>query len=137
VCVFASKLSKAIYYRDAEIAFPNHGCLLLNWFTNAELLRDGRYAVLDIFKELGGSSPPLQRGGKYLNDQFEYKLSMSNENDTFVLQAFFGKAFGVLVFGCAVPGRLESSIDRLRKESGKGGPFVILQSSLMTSAAAG
>ena len=73
VCVLARKLAKGIFYRETGTVFPDEGCLLLNWFTNSDLLRDGKYPAFDLLKEIGGNAPPLQRTGKYLNDQFEYE----------------------------------------------------------------
>ncbi len=90
VCVFASKLAKAIYYREVRSIFPVEGCLLLNWFTNSDLIRAGTYPVLERLKEIGGVAPHLQRGGKYLNDQFEFKFSITDQREAFILQAVFG-----------------------------------------------
>lgn len=128
VRIFARKLAKGIFYREAGLPFPDHGCLLLNWFTNADLFRDGKYVLFDLLKELGGTAPPLKRSGQYLNDQFEYKLSLSPEKDIFVLQARFGNAFGLVVFGSASPGKLESIVARLREQTQRNGPFSVLQS---------
>lgn len=128
VSVLARKLSKGIYYRETGFPFPDDGCLLLNWFTNADIVRTGKYVVFDLLKELKGVAPPLQRSGNYLNDQFEYKLSMSSEKDIFVLQARFGNAFGLVVFGSKLPGKLESIVVRLRETSQRNGPFAVLQS---------
>lgn len=132
VCVLARKLAKGIYYSEAGRPFPNDACLLLNWFTNAELLRTGKYLLFDLLKELGGTAPPLQRSGKYLNDQFEYKLSLSPEKEFLVLQARFGNAFGLVVFGSAIPGKLEAIVTRLREQTERDGPFAILQSPTLT-----
>jgi len=63
VSVLARKLSKGIYYRETGRPFPDDGCLLLNWFTNAEVVRTGKYVVFDLLKELQGTAPLLQRGG--------------------------------------------------------------------------
>lgn len=128
VRVLARKLSKGIYYREAGHPFPDDGCLLVNWFTNADILRTGKYVVFDLLKELGGTAPPLQRAGTYLHDQFEYKLSLSSEKDILVLQAKFGNAFGLVVFGSTLPGKLESMVTRLREQSQRNGPFAVLQS---------
>ncbi|MEF7615514.1 hypothetical protein V4F39_16485 [Aquincola sp. MAHUQ-54] len=128
VCIFARKLAKGIFYREAGFSFPNDGCLLLNWFTNADFMRDGKYTVFDLLKELSGDAPPLLRGGKFLNDQFEYKLSISPNKNVFVVQARFGNAFGFAVFGSTTPGTLETSIERLREQSQRDGPFAVLQS---------
>jgi len=131
VCVLGRKLAKGIYYREAGAFFPNEGCLLLNWFTNADLIRTGKYVIFDLLRELGGAAPPTQRSGKYLNDQFEYKLSLSAEKDILVLQAKFGNAFGLVVFGSTVPGRLEGIVTRLREQTEREGPFAVLQSTLL------
>ena len=132
VCVLARKLAKGIYYREAGTVFPDEGCLVLNWFTNADLLRDGKYVVFDLLKELGGNAPPLQRSKKYLNDQFEYKSSLSPEKEFLVLQARFGNAFALVVFGSALPGRLEAIVTRLRERTERNGPFAVLQSTSLS-----
>jgi hypothetical protein len=132
VCVLARKLAKAIYYLEAGSVFPNEGCLLLNWFTNADALRDGKYVIFDLLKEMGGRAPPLQRSGKYLKDQFEFKSTMSPEREFMVVQAKFGNAFGLVVFGSTLPGRLEAIVERLRAESSRQGPFAVLQSPTLT-----
>jgi hypothetical protein len=128
VCVFARKLAKGIYYREAGKPFAVNGCLLLNWFTNAEIVRGGKYPTFDALKELVGSAPPVQRGGTYLNDQFEYKLSISAPQDVFVVQARFGNSFGIVVFGSTLVGKLEGIIEGLREQTQRNGPFAVLQS---------
>lgn len=131
VCVLAKKLAKGIFYRETRHIFPDEGCLLLNWFTNADLVRDGKYIVFDLLKKISGEVPPTVRAGKYLRDQFEYKLSISPEQNVFILQARFGAAFGLAVFGSTIPGLLESGITRLRDQSSRAGPFAVLQSPTM------
>lgn len=131
VCVFARKLVKGVYYQNAGIPFPNDGCLLLNWFSNAELLREGRYPVFDLLRELDGNAPQLKRSGKMLNDQFEFKFSISPDKKILILQARFGAAFGLAVFGSTEPNMLERIVTRLREETGHAGPFAILQSNTL------
>lgn len=128
VCVVALKLAKGIFYRETGMIFPDEGCLLLNWFTNADLLRSGKYVVFDLLKELAGDAPQLQRSGKYLNNQFEYKLSLSSEREVLVIQARFRNAFGLVVFGSTLPDRLEAIVARLRAQTERDGPFAVLQS---------
>ena len=128
VCSLARKLAKGIYYRETGKVFSLSGCLLLNWFTNADLFRDGKYIVFDLLKEIGGNVPPVQRTGVFLNDQFEYKITFSPDADILVLQARFGNAFGFVVFGCTILGRLEASITSLRELTSRDGPFAVLQS---------
>jgi hypothetical protein len=128
VGVLGRKLAKGVFYRSAGKIFPDEGCLLMRWFTNSDLFRDGKYVAFDQLKELAGEVPPTVRGGKFLGDQFEYKLSMDPEGNVFALQARFGGAFGLVVFGSAVPGLLESGVTRLREETSRSGPFTILQS---------
>jgi len=128
VCVFARKLAKGTYYLHTQQSFPNEGCLLLKWFTNSDLLLDGRYTTFDLLQHMAGEVPPIQRSGRYLGDQFEYKLSLSPDSDILALQAIFGKAFGLVIFGCTIPGKLEASIERLREQNQNDGPFAVLQS---------
>jgi len=132
VCIFARKLAKSIFYQETQTPFPANGCLISNWFTNAQLLSTGKYLVFDILKELGGLAPALQRTGKYLNNQFEYKLSLSTEKDILVLQARFGNSFGFVVFGCTIEGKLESMVNKLREQTKENGPFAILQSTTLS-----
>jgi hypothetical protein len=128
VCVVATKLAKGIFYRTTARIFPEEGCLLLNWFTNVDLLRTGKYPVFDLVKHLAGDVPPLKRSETFLNDQFEYKLSLSPNRDILVLQAIFGNAFGLIIFGSAVPNLLENIVTRLREQTSREGPFAVLQS---------
>lgn len=128
VCTVGRKLAKGIYYRETSRIFPNSGCLLMNWFTNADLLRDGKYVVFDLLSEIGGNAPSVNRRGTFLNDQFSYKITFSTDTDILVLQARFGNAFGLVIFGCTLDGRLEAMIQRLREKSERDGPFAVLQS---------
>jgi len=132
VSKLALKLAKGMFYRESGKIFPNNGCLLLNWFTNSELLSEGKYNVFDLLKELGGVSPPLFRSGRFLNDQFEYKLSISPDKDIFIIQARFGNSFGLVIFGSTIPSRLESIVTNLRQQTERNGPFAILQSPILT-----
>ncbi len=126
------KLAKGIFYQETGYPFPDFGCLVLNWFSNTDLFRNGKYVVFDLLQGLGGEAPPLKRGRKYLNDQFEYKLSMSPDKDIFVLQALFGNVFGFVVFGSTLPGKLEAIIKRLREQTQRDDPFSVLQSTSLT-----
>ena len=131
VCVFAAKLAKAVYYFNTVKVFPKSGCLLLNWFTNADLFQHGKYAPLETLKDISGEIPVIQRTGKYLGDQFEYKLSITDDNDIFIAQVIFGKSFGMAVFGSTISGKLEDIVKRLRKDTDKNGPFAVIQSVLI------
>jgi hypothetical protein len=133
VRVLATKLAKGVYYRETGRVFPYDGALLFRWFTNVELVRDGEYEVFRKLSGIAGGIPKLQRSQKLLNDQFEYKWSLSPDKDVFVLQAVFGKAFGLVVFGSAKPGVLEEAVASLRDRTGNNGPFTVLQSPTLTS----
>lgn len=132
VCTMAKKLAKGIYYQQKVKPFPNHGGLILNWFTNVELFKHGKYLIFEALRELTGNTPVLKRTGQFLNDQFAYKLSITEEQDIFVIQAKFGNAFGIVVVGSSKQGKLESFVAELRERTGKKGPFTILQSPEMT-----
>jgi hypothetical protein len=128
VRILARKLAKGVYYRETGVVFRSEGCLLLNWFSNEEVVRGGKYPIFEILKNLGGNAPQLKRADKLLNDQFEYKYSLSPDKTISVLQARFGNSFGLVVFGSIVPGQLEKIVERLRRDTGREGPFAILQS---------
>jgi hypothetical protein len=128
VCVFGRKLSKAIYYLHAERPFPNEGCLLLNWFANADILREGKSALFEALKDIAGDTPLLQRGGKYLNEQFDYKVSISQDNASYLVQARFRNAFGFAVLGSTTSGYLEGIITKLQEQNSREGPLTVIQS---------
>jgi hypothetical protein len=129
VSVFARKLAKAVYYIETKAIFPNEGCLLLNWFSNSQLLQNDEYPVFEYLKPIDGYMPPFERSGKDLGDQFKYKISMTPARDYMILQARFGGAFGFVVMGCTLRGKLETGMEGLRQESEKESPFTVLQAS--------
>jgi hypothetical protein len=137
ICVVMGKLAKAIFYLETGLIFPNEGCLLLSWFTNAELIKNGSYEAFDLLKNMDGLTPSLTRSGKGLNDQFEYKITIPPGREVFVLQGSFGKAFGFIIFGSPESGRLEESITRLKEQTNHNGPFAILQSSSLATTISG
>lgn len=130
--VFSRKLAKAIYYQNTNEIFPQDGCLLLTWFTNAELVRPQGYLPFNLLRDISGNTPPIQRSAKLLNAQFEYKISITTDNQLFVIQAAFGRAFGVVIFGSTQAGQLEKIITQLREENQRErGPLQVLQSSIL------
>ena len=128
--VFALKLSKGIYYKETGNIFPSGGTLYLNWFTNAQLIANDRYTAFEILNELGGRAPPVQRGNRYLNDQFSYRISITDEQDIFVLEAAFTAAFGFVVLGSKNSGQLEAIIQNLKDTRQREGPLQVIQSPL-------
>ncbi|MET0332258.1 MAG: hypothetical protein ABW154_12600 [Dyella sp.] len=128
ICVLGRKLAKAIYYLDSARIFPAEGTLLMRWFSNEQLLERGYYPVIEAMKSLAGDTQLLERNGKYLNSQFEYKLSISTEKNIFILQSLFGKSFGFVVFGSTRPGFLETEMQALAERNKSPSPFTILQS---------
>lgn len=133
VCAVARKLAKGIFYRETTTIFPADGCILMNWFTNADMTEDGVYPVFDTLKNFAGETPPLKRAGKYLHEQFEYKLTLWRERgNEFALQAKFGRALGFAIFASPVRGRLEKAVEELRETTQRTGPFEVLQSPTLT-----
>lgn len=131
VDVLAAKLAKGLYYRHTQAVFPNDGGLVMIWFTNADVMHDGGYKLFDSLKHIAGDAPPLTRSGKRLNDQFEYKFSLSPEKHLLALQAKFGNAFGFVVFGSTMPGLLEKYVQQVIAAGPRADgvePFRILQS---------
>lgn len=131
VDVLAAKLAKGLYYRHAQAIFPNDGGLVMTWFTNADVMHDGGFKLFDGLTHIAGDAPSLTRSGKHLNDQFEYKFTLSPEKYLLALQAKFGNAFGFVVFGSTTPGLLEKYIRQVIAAGPRADgvePFRILQS---------
>ncbi|HEX8612666.1 MAG TPA: hypothetical protein VF800_15375 [Telluria sp.] len=125
--VFAAKLTKAIYYQQTNMPFPLGGRLAMRWFTNADLItNNGRYQIFDLLSELVGIAPTLRRARSFLNDQFSYKLTISDEKSFFVLQAQFGAGFGFVVFGSTASEKLDAVFINLEEKTQKPNPFIIL-----------
>lgn len=124
--VFSRKLAKALYFHEVHKVFPSHGCLALRWFTNAELLENDSYPIFQMLKGISGSAPLLKRSGKVLNDQFSYKITITSDVDMFVLQASFGSAFGLVIFGSSENGRLEAIMAEIAANH-DGFPLTLLQ----------
>jgi hypothetical protein len=130
VDVLAAKLAKGIYWRHTRDIFPNDGGLAMTWYTNADVACDGGYKLFESLQHLAGNAPLLTRSGTYLNDQFEYKFSLSPEKHILTMQAKFGNAFGFAVFGSTTPGLLEKNIHLAVASPRADGvePFRMLQS---------
>lgn len=125
--VFAAKLTKAIFYMQTGRAFPAHGRIALRWFTNAELVtNNGRYSVFELLEGLAGFAPELSRSKSLLNDQFEYKCSLSSECDLMALQARFGQGFGLVVFAATDREQLDRVYASLEKRTEKPNPFTLI-----------
>lgn len=127
VSVFAKKLVKGVYYRETKTIFPNNGTLLLNWFTNSQLVNNTRYPAIELMDRFGGRIPVVQNGNKLLTDQFTYRVSFSIEHGLFALEAMFNGAFGFLVVASVLEGQLETMVTNLQATTGKTGPFQIIQ----------
>ena len=127
VKTFALKLSKAIYFRETNQAFANSGTVVMHWFTNVELVRHGKYVLFEHLQSLVGQAPQLVRGGKFLNDQFEFKVSLSDDVQVFILQVLVGQSFGMIIFASVVPGVLEQAMSKLQAKYRRDGPFEVLQ----------
>ena len=124
VGTFAAKLTKAIYYQQMSEIFPAGGGIMFQWFTNAQLHEYGKIPVLEVLSAFAGMSPPMQRSGTDLKDQFDYQYSMSDERDIHVVRAVFGQVFGFVTIFSQTLGRLEAMEDGIREKLGReDGPF--------------
>ena len=126
--VFAKKIAKGIAYFEAGITFKNEDCLALNWFTNANVLRDGGYKVFEILGHINGKAPKLSRSKVTLNNQFEYKFSLSDDKNLILIQAKFGESFCLVITGCMTPGHLESLLEKTYNDLERDyQPFEVIQ----------
>ena len=111
VSVLASKLTKAIYFKQTRAIFPADGGILFQWFTNAQKMEHGRIVLLEAISLFAAMSVPKRRGGKDLSDQFDYKYSIGESGELHMLQVVFGEVFGFVTIFSQIPGRLESIVE--------------------------
>jgi len=127
VSVLAAKLTKAVYYMQTNSIFPTDGGIMFQWFTNAQKLEHGKVILLEAAAKFSAISPPKQRNGKDLKDQFDYRYSVGEKGELHLLQVVFGETFGFLTIFSQTPGRLESMEDSIkRKLSTSDSPFKFL-----------
>lgn len=128
VSVFSRKLLKGVYYQENGLPFPATGCIIYNWFTNAQLFTHGNYPAFEALRSMPGKAPTLQRQKTMLNDRFEYKVSLSDDNSLILLQARFGASFGVVACGSSNEGYIESHLEAKDESSRLKSSFSIIQS---------
>lgn len=128
VSVFSGKLLKGVYYQESGLPFPASGCIIFNWFTNAQFFTHGNYPAFEALRSMPGKAPTLRRQKTMLNDRFEYKVSLSDDNSLILLQARFGASFGVVVCGSSKEGYIESYLEGKNESSKLKTGFSIIQS---------
>src|SRR5262245_39466576 len=134
VNVLATKLAKGVFFLHTRAIFPRDGGLMMTWYTNSDVIRDGGYKLFESLSHIAGDAPTLKREKKELNDQFEYKFSLSPEKHILALQARFATALGFVVFGSTTPGLLEANIAKVIAAAPRTDgvePFRILQSTTL------
>lgn len=127
VSVFSGKLLKGVYYQENGLPFPATGCIIYHWFTNAQLFAHGNYPAFKALRSMPGKAPTLRRQKTKLNDRFEYKVSLSDDNSPILLQARFGTSFGVVACGSADEGYIESYLETKNESSRLKSSFSIIQ----------
>lgn len=84
--------------------------------------------MFDALSKLAGKAPLLKRQKRLLNDQFEYKVSISEDRSLLLLQARFGQSFGIVSCGSGVQGLLEDHLTKQSSTSKLNKAFSVLQS---------
>jgi len=113
---FASKLSKAVYYKATHRPFPTAGEIAVHWFTNVDLFRHGFFPAFQALQEVGGIMPEHVRSSRLLNDQFAVKWSLSEDLQVFVLQTMLGKSLGAVTFGSVTGGLIGPHLAQMQKD---------------------
>lgn len=116
VGMLASKLTKAVYYMQTNAIFPSNGGIMFQWFTNAQKMEHGKIVLLEAAAAFSAISPPKQRSGKDLKDQFDYRYSVGEQGELHLLQVVFGEVFGFVTIFSQTPGRLESMEDSIKQK---------------------
>lgn len=129
VRTLASKLTKAIYFKQTDRILPANCGIMFQWFTNAQKLEHGSIVYLDAFASLPSVSPSIERNGQDLRDQFDYQYSVEPQSEFHVLRVVFGKMYGFVSLASPAPGKLEDFSEAMLSKSGaKESPFEFLNS---------
>jgi hypothetical protein len=114
----ATKLTKAIFYKQTGLILPNGAGIQFYWFTNAQRQEHGRIELLELLSGIVGLSPTLTRNGQDLSDQFDYSYSADQAGELHLLQVVFGTVFGFVTFFSQTVGRLEAINEDILAELG-------------------
>ena len=119
VRVFAGKLTKALFWMHTGSIFPSDGGILFHWFTNANLLKDGRIPALEGFSQFSPHDVPLRRGGKDLTDQLDIRFLADSTAGLALTMAAFRRAFGFVTVGYVAPGAAAKTMSAVQAETGR------------------
>lgn len=127
VATLACKLTKAIYHMQTGAIFPTDGGIMFQWFTNAQRIEHGRIVILEAVANILGTTAAIERSGKDLKDQFDYRYSVDQPGDLHLLQVVFGMVFGFVTIFSQTPGRLEAVESGIKQKLGReDGPFAFI-----------
>jgi hypothetical protein len=122
---FSAKLSKALYYKATGLVFPKDGEIAGIWFTNYEFLVHGYFPIFRELRDIYGIVPEHVRSSEPLNEQFSVKWSMDDDRKWFVMQAMFGKSFGLVNFGSIEAGPVGKTVRDLSMSTGESRLFLV------------
>lgn len=122
---FSAKLSKALYYKATGLVFPEGGEIAGIWFTNFDFLVHGYFPIFRELRDIYGIVPDHVRSSESLNEQFSVKWSMDDDRKWFVMQAMFGKSFGLVTFGSIETGLVGKTVRDLNVSGEESRLFLI------------
>ncbi|MEJ1934911.1 hypothetical protein WDZ92_32340, partial [Nostoc sp. NIES-2111] len=124
---FAGKLTKSLYWKETGKLFPADGGILFHWFTNANLMRDGRIAALEGFIPFLPEDVVLRRNGKDLSHQLGMRVKVDDRTGLMVVMATFRQSFGFVTLGFVEPGAAARVLTSVKAETGRqSGPFELI-----------
>lgn len=130
-----AKLGKAIYYKETGRVFPNDGCIILQWETRSR--RDSEFFTAKALADIPAVFIETKRSGKFLDDQFQIKVSATNEGAYLSVQVQFSQSICALIVLSPIPGKLEATVLDIEKRKGPKHSYGVLQSAVPAQSEAG
>jgi hypothetical protein len=111
VCTVGRKLAKGLYYRETGDFFPEDGCILMYWCIPERTIAGLDFPALHAVQGMSGArTPTVCRNRQSLADQFTYHLAYESAQKKLMVAARFRSAFGMVLFACAIRGKLEEFV---------------------------
>jgi hypothetical protein len=123
--IFAGKLAKSAYYKQAGHVFPHTGSIVYTWQSNVELFNRGSFTLLEGLESIGGVRHAMKSGDKQLDDQFELEIAIAGS--LMAATARFTTAFVMVIFASTQQEQLESTLDQIEQATGRPQPFTWVQ----------
>ena len=92
---FSAKLGCALHYRETGVIVPSDAAIVTRWYSNLQV-QEGEFPA-DLVRH-APKAPPLVRSTRVLNDQFSYRVGLSDDKTIGLYVCFFRQSFVTATF---------------------------------------